>query len=273
MVDFNGFTQALDEKKKTTPKGVDYWLARDIRLILGYSDWDGFTGVIEKAKIACESAGASPDNHFRDTTNMVDIGSGAKRRVSDCFLSRYACYLMAMNGDATKAEVGMAQTYFAVQTRRQEALDQLTDAEKRLELRARVKDHNKYLSSAAKKAGVRNFPRFQDAGYRGLYGGIGVRQVKRRKGIPDKEDLLDRAGRAELAANDFRITQTEEKLAWVSDEDSATRLHHRVGEEVRATIKKIQGIMPENLPAEPHIKTLRQKRKAKGELPPKAEGS
>jgi DNA-damage-inducible protein D len=270
-VDFNGFTRALDEKKKVTPKGSDYWLARDIQPVLGYSTWESFSGVIEKAKIACESAGASPENHFRDTTNMVDIGSGAKRRVADCFLSRYACYLVAMNGESTKAEVGMAQTYFAVQTRRQEVFDQLTDAEKRLELRARVKDHNKYLSSAAKKAGVQNYPRFQDAGYRGLYGGLGVRQVKRRKGIPDKEDLLDRAGRAELAANDFRITQTEEQLSWVNDEESATRLHHSVGAEVRETIRKIKGIMPESLPAEPHIRTLKPKRKTKGQLPPKTE--
>lgn len=262
----------LDSRKRLTKSNSEYWMGRDIQEILGYSKWDKFENVIEKAIMACKSAGAHPDNHFLRTGKVITAGKGAQLERRDYFLSRYACYLIAMNGDSSKPEIGLAQTYFAVQARRQEKFDELTDDEKRLELRARVKDHNKYLSSAAKKAGVRNFPRFQDAGYRGLYGGKGVQGIKRAKGIPENEDLLDRAGRAELAANDFRITQTEEQLSWVqNDEETATRIHHRVGEEVRSTIVKIKGVLPENLPPEPHIKTLLKKQKAQKRITTKAD--
>lgn len=263
----DGFYRALDEKKLTSRKGVDYWMGRDLQKLLGYDTWQNFEQVIERAMKACESTGDNPQRWFSVTTKPIVSGKGGMQNRRDYYLSRLACYLIAMNGDTTKPEIGMAQTYFAIQTRRQEKFDELTNDEKRLELRARVKDHNKYLSSAAKRAGVRNFPQFHDAGYRGLYGGIGVQAIKRKKGIPENEDLLDRAGRAELAANDFRITQTEEKLAWVTnDENAATRIHHGVGQEVRNTIIKIKGMLPEHMSPEPHIKTLLKKQKARKQL-------
>jgi len=268
-MDFNGFTKALDNMKKLTKNGVDYWMARDIQPFLGYTTWENFYSVIEKSKLACESAGADASNHFRDTTKKVDIGSSAKRERSDCYLSRYACYLIAMNGDSRKSEVGMAQTYFAVQTRRQEEFDQLTADEKRLELRRRVEAANLALCSAAGQAGVTNFALFHNSGYRGLYG-MNLSVIKRKKGIGNKESLLDRAGRAELAANEFRITQTEERLASeliVNDEAKATRTHFEVAAEVRNTIQRIGGTMPENMRPEPNIKSIEKKLKDAKKLP------
>lgn len=248
-----------------TEEGVEYWRGRDLQVILGYDAWQYFAQVIEKAIHACESVGVDPDNHFSATTEKVGIGSGAQVERADYFVTRYACYLIAMNGNPRKPEIGMAQTYFAVQTRRQEKYDELTEAEKRIALRDRVKDHNKHLFSAAQKAGVQNFPKFQGEGYKGMYGGLGVREVKALKRIPAKDDLLDCVNRVELAAHDFRITQTEEQLAGVHGEDQATQLHFTVGSEVRKAIQKIGGTMPEKLPAEPNIKLLRkeQKKRAK----------
>ena len=202
----------LENVKRLTSNGVQFWRARELQEILGYQRWDKFMDVIERAIASCESAGTDSQNHFSQTGSMVRIGSGAERKVPDYFLTRYACYLIAMNGDPNKPEIGFAQTYFAVQTRRQEVRDQLTGQEMRLEIRERVRSANKALNSAAKESGVTKYPFFHDAGYKGLYGGFGNRDIKRRKGIPDQEELLDRAGRAELAANEFRITQTEEKL-------------------------------------------------------------
>jgi DNA-damage-inducible protein D len=264
-MEFPDFSAELDGKKLFTEEGVEYWQGRDLQLLLGYDAWHNFAQVIEKAIHACESVGVDPSYHFYDTVNMIVVGKGALAQRADCFLTRYACYLIAMNGDSRKVEIGMAQTYFAVQTRRQEKYDELTEAEKRIALRKRVKDHNKHLFAAAQKAGVQNFPKFQGEGYKGLYGGLGVREVKALKRIPAKDDLLDCVNRAELAAHDFRITQTEEKLTGVQGEDQATRLHYSVGAEVRNAIKKIGGKMPETLPAEPNIKLLvkEQKKRAK----------
>jgi DNA-damage-inducible protein D len=262
--------KALDSEMRIARNGKEYWMARDVQPILGYQNWQNFEKVIEKAKIACESTGVNPDKHFIDVNKKITAGKGAEIDKGDYFLSRLACYLIAMNGDPSKPEIGMAQAYFAVQTRKQEEFDQLTEDEKRLELRQRVRDHNRILSSAAKQAGVENFPRFQDAGYRGLYGGLGLRAIKTKKGISFKDDLLDRAGRSELAANDFRITQTEERLAGELNcgENAAVEIHHMVGEKVRKTIKELGGTMPENLAAEPHIKTLLPKRRGRKALPP-----
>ncbi len=254
----------LDANKKLTRTGGEYWMARDISPILGYPEWENFDNVIQKARMACESTGIDPQNHFLETTKMVSIGSGANRRIKDYFLTRYACYLVAMNGNSRKPEIGTAQTYFAVQARRQEIQDQLTDKEKRLQLRERVKNANLSLASTAKKAGVQRYGIFQDAGYQGLYE-MGLADIKKRKGIDEKENLLDRAGRTELAANEFRITQTEEKLIrdGVKLERHAIDTHKNVGREVRNVIKKLGGTMPEDLPPEESIKKLTSKQKPK----------
>lgn len=258
----------LDEKKRAAPNGSPFWMARDVMSVLGYSDWTNFQKVLEKSIVSCDTSGEVSANHFCEVTEMVNIGSGAQRRIDNWILSKYACYLVAMNGDPSKPEIATAQSYFATQTHKQEAQEQLMDHERRLLLRDRVKDANKKLSGAAQNAGVRNvmFGVFHDEGYKGLYGGLGVREVKKSKGIPDDEEFLDCIGRAELAANEFRITQTEEQLRIkkVHGEQKAIETHRTVGAKVRSTIKEIGGTMPEKLPSEPSIKKLAaQKARAK----------
>ena len=253
---------ALDGKRREAPNGEDYWMARDLQPVLGYAEWRSFQGVIEKAKAACEGSGINPRYHFVDTTKVIEAGKGAKLERADCYLTRYACYLIAMNGEPSKPEVATAQAYFAVQTRRQE----LSDQEKRIQLRERVRKSNKLLAGTARSAGVKRFALFNDAGYRGLYG-MGLADIKARKHIPANEDLLDCAGRAELAANDFRATQTQQKLEreGIRGEGPATHVHRIVGAEVREAINRIGGTIPEDLPKEEPIKKLiaAQKKKAK----------
>jgi DNA-damage-inducible protein D len=215
--------------------------------------------------MACSESGADPNNHFVETDKLVDTGSGAQRRVPDVFLSRYACYLIAMNGDSQKVEIARAQTYFAVKTRQQEVEENMTADERRIMLRERVRDGNRKLAGAAIDAGVRTqrMGIFQDAGYKGLYGGLGLAEIREHKGLAPKEDLLDRCGRTELAANEFRITQTEEKLKRerVNTEQRAIDTHNAVGKEVRQAIAKIGGTMPEELLPEPSIKKLESAKK------------
>lgn len=265
--------QALDAKKRSTAGGAEYWMGRDIQGVLGYTTWENFESIVEKAQRACESAGDDPFNHFREITKMIEAGKGAQLPTKDFFLSRYACYLIAMNGDPRKPEVGTAQVYFAVQTRRQEIQDQLTADDRRLQLRDRVRKANKSLMSAAKQAGVQGFAIFQAAGYEGLYE-MGLVEIKKRKSIRKNEDLLDRAGRTELAANEFRITQTEDKLSRdkINTERAAIETHKNVGREIRNAINKLGGTMPEDLAAEPSIKLLERERrkKLKGPNPPKS---
>jgi DNA-damage-inducible protein D len=245
--------------------------------VLNYKEWRSFQEVIERAIQACEMSGNFEMDHFVRFSELVEGGSGAKLKRENWKLSRYACYLVTMNGDPSKPEIASAQTYFTVQTYRQESQDRLSEEERRLLLRTRVKDANRKLGGAAKDAGVRSamFGIFQDAGYKGLYGGIGVRAIKNKKGIGDKEDLLDCIGRAELAANEFRITQTEEKLRIeeIKGEQRAIDTHLAVGKRVRQAIREIGGTMPELLPAEPSIKKLvAKKAKAlKGSVKPPKE--
>lgn len=248
----------LEARKRTAPNGTDYWMARELQPILGYANWQNFESVIQKAKMACRGIGMEPDNQFIDTSRLMETGKGAKLSISDYILSRYACYLIAMNGESSKIQIATAQSYFAVQTRRQEQTDALEETEKRILLRDRVRSANRNLSGVARKAGVRDFGLFHDAGYRGLYGGLGLADIKRQKNIPDREDLLDCSGRVELAANEFRITQTEQKLTreQIVGQLSAINTHHAVGKEVRDTIRRIGGKKPENLPAEKPIKKL-----------------
>lgn len=243
--------------------GVPYWRARDIMSVLGYERWENFLNAIEKAKKSCNESGIQVSQQFRDTTKLVSTGSGASLEVEDVFMTRYACYLVAMNGDSKKPEIAAAQTYFAVQTRRQELQDNLTEEQKRVELRERVIDGNLKLNRVAKSAGVERFDIFHAEGYKGLYGGRNVGELKQMKGIDPKDDLLDCCERAELAANEFRITQTEEKLVRdrVRGQPAAVSTHRQVGTEVRNTIAKLGGTMPENLPKAPSIKRLVAKRK------------
>ena len=254
----------LDKFKKTTDQGAEYWTARSLQLILGYDKWDNFENVINKAMMACESAGINPNNHFLEIGKMIAIGKGGQRERGDYYLSRIACYLIAMNGDPSKPEIGIAQQYFAHKTRQQELQDQLPEKERRMMLRDRVKEANKSLGMAAKNAGVQGtgYALFHNAGYMGLYG-MGLANIKEKKKIPQKEDLLDRAGRTELAANEFRITQTEEKLRRdkIDNQNSAIKTHQEVGQQVRNTIKNLGGTMPEDLPTEESIKKLTNKQR------------
>ena len=252
---------ALDARMRITPKGFPYWYGRDLMEILGYARWENFREVIEKAIQACDSSGKFSVNHFRYMAEMIEAGKGAKKKRENAVLSRYACYLVAMNGDPGLPQVGTAQTYFAVQTRSQEIEQALTDQQRRLLIRNRVKDANKKLVGAAKAAGVTRFPIFHDAGYKGLYGGRGRDDIKRMKGIPAADELLDCIDREELAANEFRITQTEAKLKReaIQGEQRAIDAHYSVGKRVRQAIQEIQGTMPEKLPAVPSIKKLSEK--------------
>jgi DNA-damage-inducible protein D len=254
----------LEDLQKKAPNGQPYWDARSLMIVLDYRDWPAFCNVIEKAKQACSMSGNFVVDHFVQSPDLVEVGSGAKRERDNWKLSRYACYLVAMNGDPSKPEIATAQTYFTVQTYRQESQEKLTDEERGLVLRERVKDANRKLSGAAKEAGVRSsmFGVFHDAGYKGLYDGRGIDDLKRLKGIGTKENLLDCIGRAELAANEFRITQTEEKLRIenIKGEQNAIQTHFAVGKKVRKAIADIGGTMPERFTAEPSIKKLATKK-------------
>ncbi|MFH1374317.1 MAG: DNA damage-inducible protein D [bacterium] len=263
---------SLDQIKRLTSKGIEYWMARDLMAPLGYTKWDNFERVIERAKMACESLGSDPSNQFLDVGKKVSIGSGAERSRRDYVVSRYGAYLIAMNGSPKLPQVAAAQSYFAIQTRKQEILESQVEAVKRIELRERVKDANKHLGDAAKDSGVLRWGLFQDAGYRGLYG-MSLKEVKGYKGLSKADNLLDRSGRAELAANEFRITQTEQALRHenVAGDIGARETHKKVGRTVRETISKLGGTMPEDLPPEPSIKKLEAKQKKeiteKSELP------
>lgn len=254
---------ALDAKTRISPKGFPYWYGRDLMEILDYARWENFTNVVNSAIEACDNSGRFSSDHFRYMTEMIEAGKGAKKKRENVALSRYACYLVAMNADPSLPQVATAQTYFAEQTGKQEYLEALTDQQRRLLLRGRVADANKKLFGAAKAAGVRHYAIFYDAGLTGLYGGIGRKEIKRRKGIPDKEDFLDCIDREELAANEFRATQTEAKLRRdrTQTEAAANYTHYTVGKKIRSAIEDIQGTMPEKLPAVPSIKKLAAKQK------------
>lgn len=247
--------------KKFDENGIEYWEARELLPILGYEKWQNAEEVIVRAARACINSGQDVDNHFTKLSKMVEIGSNTVRKVWDYKLDRYACYLIAQNGDPKKEEIAMAQTYFAIQTRQQEIFEQLPDASKRLFIRSQVSDHNKKLFRTAKGAGVSKFGLFNDAGYQGLYG-ASLSDIEKKKGIK-KGELLDRAGSTELAANLFRITQTDEKIKKdkIQGDRAASQTHFMVGGKVRQTIKDIGGVMPEQLSPEKHIKEIKKELK------------
>jgi len=252
----------FESLKKTNEHNAEYWRARDLQPLLGYAQWRRFEQAIERAKASCETSGNNPENHFAGAGKMVSLGSGSQRPVDDYHLSRFACYLIAQNGDPRKSEIAHAQQYFAIQTRRQELSDQaMADAE-RLGLRKQTAEEFKALSGAAQDAGVKSkmFGVFHDAGYKGLYGGLGRDAIKQRKTIASKDTLLDRMNATELAANQFRMTQTRDKLArGVNSQSQAIQTHEKVGKEVRDAIKRIGGTLPENIPPAEHIKEVEKR--------------
>ena len=248
---------------------VEYWTARELMAILNYEKWQNFVEVIGRAARACIQSGEVVDNHFTGTSKLVKIGQNTVRQVNDYKLDRYACYLIAQNGDSSKPEIALAQTYFAIKTRQQEVYQSMSEAEKRLHVRGEVKTQNKKLSGTAKAAGVVNFGTFNDAGYQGLYG-MPLNEVERKKKIA-KGELLDRSGVTELAANLFRITQTDDKISKenIKGDKNAAWAHNMIGGKIRQTMKEIGGTLPEDLPTEKHIKELKQDLKKQKKLKPK----
>jgi DNA-damage-inducible protein D len=259
----------FEELKKTNEHSAEYWSARELQPLLGYGQWRRFEDAINRAMVSCSQSGNNPDYHFAGAGKMIETGKGAVREVSDYHLSRFACYLIAQNGDPRKLEIAAAQKYFAIQARRQEISDALAADLERLEIRKQASEEFKALSGAAREAGVqdRMFGIFHDAGYKGLYGGLGNEGVKKRKGIPKKDNLMDRMDTTELAANQFRMTQTRDKLARApaKDQQQAIRTHEAVGREVREAIRRIGGAMPENIPSAEHITVVEKRIKS---MPP-----
>lgn len=223
-------------------------------ITLEYSKWENFIKVINKAKQSCKNINISVFEHFPDIRKTLQMPNNAEKIIDDYRLTRYACYLIAQNGDSRKKTIALAQTYFAIQTRKQELTKQeynkLTEDEKRLYTRENVRNKNKYLFNTARMSGVQNYGKFNNYGYKGLYNGETSKDIATRKGISEKEDILDYMSSTELAANLFRITQTDELLKNknVNNENDACITHHKVGQAVRQTIKRIGGTMPENLP-------------------------
>ena len=248
--------QTFESIKHVNEYGEEYWLARELQGVLEYARWENFNKTIERAKKACTNTGFDVEDHFRGVTKMVPLGSGAEREIDDVMLSRYACYLVVMNGDPNKEVIAVGQTYFAVKTRQQELIDnyeQLSEDQKRLAIRNEMIAHNKSLAEAAQMAGVedpRDYAIFQNKGYQGLYGGLGAKEIHARKGLKKSQKIMDHMGSTELAANLFRATQTDEKLRRenIQGKQAAYDTHYEVGKKVRQTIKELGGTMPEDLP-------------------------
>jgi DNA-damage-inducible protein D len=255
-----GVNKNFESIKKINDEDIEYWEARELMPLLGYDEWRNFKKVIIKAQESCENSRQTIKDHFVGINKMISIAVGTPkettRKIEDYRLSRYACYLIAQNGDSSKIQIATAQTYFAVKTRMQEVSEQSSEDQKRLFARKEVKNQNKKLFFTAKQAGVNNFGKFNNYGYLGLYT-LTAEGIKQKKGL-GKDDILDRAGSTELAANLFRITQTDEKInnEKIGGEEEANATHFDVGRKVRKTIEEIGGTMPERLRPEKHIKEI-----------------
>ena len=268
--------QTFESIKHVNEYGEEYWLARELQPVLEYAQWRRFSDAIERAKLACKNSGFAVEDHFADVGKMVDIGSGAERQIDDVMLSRYACYLIVMNGDPRKEVIAIGQSYFAVKTRQQELIDnyeQMSEDQKRLAIRNEMIAHNKSLAEAAQMAGIedqREYAIFQNKGYQGLYGGLSAKEIHARKGLKKSQKILDHMGSTELAANLFRATQTDEKLRRenIQGKQVAYDTHYEVGKKVRQTIKELGGTMPEDLPTpEKSVKQIErevERKKLKG---------
>lgn len=264
----------FEQIKQSDENGNEFWMARQLAKTLDYTDFRNFSGVIEKAKEACENSGHAVNDHIVEANEMVAIGSGAEREMPSFKLSRYACYLIVQNADPSKEVVALGQTYFAIQTRIQEitqmeAYNRLSsEDEKRLFLRNEMAKHNTHLAAAAKNAGVitsLDYAIFQNHGYMGLYGGLDAKAIHKRKGLKKSQQILDHMGSTELAANLFRATQTEEKLRRenIKGKQKANQTHFEVGKKVRKTIQELGGTMPENLPNASSIKAIEKAKNPK----------
>lgn len=244
--------------------GQEFWFARELQFVLEYKQWRRFENVISKAKKACENSQNSVLEHFADVGKTIEMPNNASKEIADYELSRYACYLIMQNGDPRKKIIALGQSYFAVKTRQQELIDNydtLNDDQKRLAIRHEMIEHNKLLVAAAKDAGVEtslDYAIFQNYGYMGLYGGLKAQDIRIHKGLKKGQNILDNMGYEELAANLFRATQTESKLRreHIEGKENANQTHYDVGREVRRTIEKLGGTMPENLPTP--TKTIKQ---------------
>jgi DNA-damage-inducible protein D len=261
-----GADSPFERIKRSNAAGAEYWSSRDFAQVLCYTDYRNFEQVIHKARAACFNSGQRLEDHFVDVTEMIEIGKGAQREIRVTYLSRYACYLIVQNADPAKEIVALGQTYFAVQTRRQELTEQATEADRRLLLREELKLHNVRLAGTAKAAGViepKDYAIFQNHGYRGLYGGLTAQDIHHRKGLRKSQQILDHMGSTELAANLFRTTQTEEKIRReeIKGKEKANRTHYEVGAKVRQTIRELGGTMPENLSVAEDIKKLKAKKR------------
>ena len=248
--------QTFESIKHINEYGEEYWLARELQPVLEYVQWRNFAEAVERAKLACKNSGFSIEDHFADVSKTIEMPKGAHKDIPDYMLSRYACYLIVMNGDPRKEVIAIGQTYFAVKTRQQELIDnyeQLSEDQKRLAIRNEMIAHNKSLAEAAQIAGVvdpRDYAIFQNKGYQGLYGGLGAKEIHARKGLKKSQKILDHMGSTELAANLFRATQTDEKLRRenIQGKQAAYDTHYQVVKKVRQTIKELGGTMPEDLP-------------------------
>lgn len=255
MNEIKEYTEKMfDDIKHIDEFDNEYWLARELQKVLEYKRWDKFNNVINNAKIACKKSNYVCEEHFSQVGKMIELAKEAKRTILDYKLSRYACYLIVQNADPKKEVVALGQTYFAIQTRKMELTEReyssLTEEEKRFYQRNLTKKGNYSLNITARNAGVKNFDKFHNAGYKGLYNGETADDIAKRKKLRYREDILDNMGSEELIANLFRISQTEQKLKRenINSESEANKTHYEVGSKIRNTIKELGGTMPEDLP-------------------------
>lgn len=267
--------ETFESIKHVNEYSNEFWYARELQSILEYTEWRNFQKLIEKAQTACENSDMAVDECFVEVNKTSPMPNGGVKLIDDYILSRYACYLIVMNGDPRKEVIAVGQTYFAVKARQQELIDhydELSEDQKRLAIRKEMKAHNKSLAEAAQKAGViksYDFAIFQNYGYQGLYGGLGAKEIHARKGLKENEQILEHMGSTELAANLFRATQTDEKLRRenIRGKEKANQTHYEVGRKVRQTIAELGGTMPEDLPTpEKSIRQIEseQKKRLKG---------
>ena len=258
------YTSTFDAIRRTNEAGEEFWSSRNLGRLLGYREYRNFEPVLKKAIEACNNSNYNYLDHFVDSHDMIGVGKGGTRKVNELLLSRYACYLIIQNADPAKEIVAAGQTYFATQTRRQELAEQGekgVEDQRRLTIRSELREHDSHLAEAARQAGVtgpKDYAVFQNHGYMGLYGGLGAREIHARKQVGPGEELLDHMGSAELAANLFRATQTEQKLRRerIMGKDLANATHEEVGQKVRQTIQELGGTLPEELPTVESIQVL-----------------